>query len=194
MGKTTIIAIKALHHELTHADQTIVILSRTKPQAGLLIQRACNYAAQLGHKIKRVLGYEFSLKLPNGSNIFAVAHNTDTSVGPTVNILIVDEAALVKDQVYFALSGTTARSYGAIWLLSTPRRPAGFFYNMWSGGDPRWHKIFSPVSDCPDIDPAFLEMQQKLDPIRYGQDFLCQFLQPANRLFTEEMIDNMTKF
>ena len=39
-GKTTTIALKALHHALSHADQSIVILSRTKLQAGILIERA----------------------------------------------------------------------------------------------------------------------------------------------------------
>ena len=109
-------------------------------------------------------------------------------------MLIVDEAALVKDQVYFSVSPTTARTYGSIWLMSTPRRPAGFFYNIWkSQEDTRWHKIFSPVSDCPDIDPDFLAMQKRADEVKYSQDFLCEFTQPADRLFTVEMLDEMTR-
>ena len=36
-GKTTTIALKALHRALTIPDQTIVILSRSKLQAGILI-------------------------------------------------------------------------------------------------------------------------------------------------------------
>jgi len=193
-GKTTTIALKALHRAITIPDQTIVIISRTKLQAGILIDRACTYAVRLGHKIRRALGHQFSLQLPNGSKIFAVPHTTDTSVGNTANVLIVDEAALVKDQVYFSVSPFVARTHGAIWLMSTPRRPAGFFHNIWTNGDQRWHRIFSTVKDCPDIDPDFLEMQKKIDEIKYRQDFDCEFLQPANRLFTEEMIDNMTKF
>jgi hypothetical protein len=192
-GKTTTIAIKALHHALTIPDQTIVIISRTKLQAGILIDRASTFALRLGHRIRRALGHQFSLKLPNGSQIFAVAHTTDTSVGNTAHVLIVDEAALVKDQVFFSVTSFTARTHGSIWLMSTPRRPAGFFYNLWMGNDPRWHKVFSTVADCPQIDRDFLAMQKKLDEIKYRQDFECEFLQPANRLFTVEMLDNMTK-
>ena len=193
-GKTTTIALKALHRALTIPDQTIVILSRSKLQAGILIERARMFAVRLGHKIRRALGHQFSLRLNNGSQIFAVAHTTDTSVGPTANVLIVDEAALVKDLVYFSVSPFTARTYGSIWLMSTPRRPAGFFYNIWhSQEDTRWHKIFSTVADCPDIDPDFLAMQKRADEVKYGQDFLCEFLQPADRLFTVEMLDEMTR-
>ena len=152
------------------------------------------FAVRLGYKIRRALGHQFSLKLDNGSQIFAVAHTTDTSVGPTAHVLIVDEAALVKDLDYFSVSPTTARTYGSIWLMSTPRRPAGFFYNIWQADDARWHKIFSPVSDCPDIDPEFLAMQKRADEVKYSQDFDCLFKQPAGRLFTIEMLEEMNKF
>jgi len=192
-GKTTTIALKALHRAITRPNETIVILSRSKLQAGILIERARLFAVRLMLNIKRVLGHQFSLQLENGSQIFAVAHTTDTSVGPTATVLIVDEAALVKDVVYFSVSPTTARTHGDIWLMSTPRRPAGFFCNVWHSDDKRWHKIFSTVEDCPDIDPAFLEMQKKIDEVKYAQDFLCEFRQPADRLFTAEMLDRMTR-
>src|SRR6185436_5077991 len=82
-GKTTTIAIKALHHALQTPDQTIVILSRTKAQAAILIQRAGIFTARLNMKFRRVLGFPYSIQLPNGSNIIAVAHSGDTSVGNT---------------------------------------------------------------------------------------------------------------
>ena len=65
-----------------------------------------------------------------------------------------------------------------ISLLTHPGPSSGFFYNVWHSDDARWHKTFSPVSDCPDIDP----------------DFLCLFQQPADRLFTIEMLDEMNRF
>jgi phage terminase large subunit-like protein len=166
-GKTTTIALKALHRALTMDHQSIVIISRTKLQAGILIDRACHFAARLGHRIRRVLGHAFSLKLPNGSSIFAVAHTQDTSVGNTANVLIVDEAALVKDEVYATVSPFVGRTHGAIWLMSTPRRQAGFFYNVWHSVDSRWRKVFSTVKDCPEFDPDFLAMQEAMDPIKY---------------------------
>ena len=42
-----------------------------------LIERARMFAVRLGHKIRRASGRQFSLKLDNGSQIFAVAHTTD---------------------------------------------------------------------------------------------------------------------
>ena len=192
-GKTTTIALKALHRALTIPDQSIVIISRTKLQAGILIERACGFAARLGHKIRRVLGHQCSLKLDNGSRIFAVAHNTDTSVGSTANVLIVDEAALVQDEVYWTVSPFVGRTKGAIWLLSTPRRQAGFFFNFWHDKDPRWQRILSTVADCPEIDKQFLNMQRRANETKYRQDFLCEFIQPANRLVSREFVRSILK-
>ena len=190
-GKTTTIAIKSLHRALTIANHSIVIISRTKLQAGILIDRACNFAAMLGIKIRRAMGQRLSLKLPNGSSIIAVPHTMDTSVGNTANVLVVDEAALVQDKVYGSVSPFVARTHGAIWLLSTPRRQAGFFYNIWHNKDTRWHRVLSTIADCPEIDREYLEMQREADPTSYRQDFLCEFIQPAKRLVTNEMMEGM---
>ena len=190
-GKTTTIAVKALHHALTTPDQTIVILSRTKHQAAILINKATVFTRRLNIRLRRVMGFEYSIQLPNGSNIIAVAHSGDTSIGNSANVLIVDEAALVKDGVYWSVSGSVSRTHGKIWLMSTPRRQAGFFYNIWHDQHQKWTRIFSDVNDCPEIDPDYLEMQKAADPIRYRQDFLCEFIQPADRLTNRDQIQRM---
>jgi len=190
-GKTTTIAIKALHLAITKPDQTIVILSRTKHQAAILMNKASIFTLRMNIKIRRVMGFPFSIQLPNGSNIIAVAHSGDTSVGNTAHVLIVDEAALVQDGVYWSVSASVSRTHGKIWIMSTPRRQAGFFYNFWHSKTIKWHRIFSNVEDCPEIDPDYLAMQMAEDPIRYRQDFMCEFIQPADRLTNMETIQRM---
>ena len=71
------------------------------------------FAVRRGHKIRRAPGHQFSLKLANGSQIFAVAPTTDTSAGNTANVLIVDEAALSEERVYFSVSPAVARTHEA---------------------------------------------------------------------------------
>lgn len=182
-GKTTTIAIKALHHALRHPEQSIVLLSRSKNQAGLLIHVFTLYAQKLGFPIRRHLGRRESFVLPNGSCIVAVPHNEDTLAGHTAHIFIVDEAARVSDKVYFSASAFLTRTHGSIWLLSTPKRQNGFFYNYWHSQDSLWHRVFSTVADCPDIDPVFLAMQRAANPTLYAQDFECRFL-PSNASLT----------
>ena len=190
-GKTTTIAIKALHRAIHQPNQSIVIISRTKIQAGILIERACNFALRLGYKTRRALGQRNSLKLPNGSAIFAVAHSQDTSVGNTANVLVIDEAALVRDSVYSSVAAFLARTHGATWLLSTPRRQVGFFYNIWHSKDTRWSRILSTVKDCPEIDQDLLTILRETDEIKFRQDFMCEFIQPAGHLVSTGILDAM---
>ena len=58
--------------------------------------------------------------------------------------------------------------------MSTPHRQAGFFYNIWHDKSQKWTRIFSHITDCPEIDPDYLEMQKAANPIRYRQDFLFE--------------------
>ena len=185
-GKTTTMAAKALYAALQTPKLKIAVIARSKEQAGILIENATEFAIALGHRTRRVPGKQQSLQLPNMSKIVAVPHTQHTSLGRTADILIVDEAAKVTDDVYYAVSPFVSRTHGKIWLLSTPTRQSGFFYNYWHDTESGWHRIFSNVLDCPDIDPAYLAMQQRSNPIRYSQDFLCQFTQPANRLCSRE--------
>lgn len=190
-GKSTIIACKALRHAITVPKQSIVVLSRTKDQAGELIAMVTDRALQLGYPLRRVLGQRYSFKFPNGSKICAVPHNEDTSLGRTANILIIDEAARVKDKVYYAVSAFVAHTRGAIWMLSTPKRQTGFFYNYWHDKKTDWLRIFSNVHDCPNFDRDFLERRKAGDYTTYMQDFECKFVQPDDSLTTREFVESM---
>ncbi|MBL8236271.1 MAG: terminase family protein [Bryobacterales bacterium] len=185
-GKTTTIAAKALYAALQTPKLKIAVVARSKEQAGILIDNATEFAITLGLRTRRVPGKQQSLQLPNLSRIVAVPHTLHSSLGRTAHILIVDEAAKVTDEVYYAVSPFVSRTNGKIWLLSTPTRQTGFFYNFWHDTESNWHRVFSNVEDCPGIDRDYLAMQQRANPIRYSQDFLCQFVQPANRLCSRE--------
>ncbi|HEU0124245.1 MAG TPA: terminase family protein [Bryobacteraceae bacterium] len=190
-GKTTTIAVKALHHAVHRPHQSIVVLSPCLYQANLLIDVFSSYAQQLGFPIRRHLGRRESFVLPNGSRIAAVPHKEDTSVGRTAHIFIVDEAARVSDKIYFTASAFLTRTQGSVWLLSTPKRQTGFFYNYWHSQDAHWHRVFSPVTDCPDIDPLFLHMQQAANPTLYAQDFECRFLPSDSSLTSRDFVNRM---
>jgi hypothetical protein len=190
-GKSTAIAVKALHFAVHSPDRSVVVISRTKFQAGLLIQKLVRFAARLGFPVRRAFGERHSFLLPNGSYVMAVPHNADTSAGNTADVLVIDEAALVSDEVFASATPFMGRTKGSIWLLSTPRRQVGFFYNLWHDRDRRWRRVLSTVDDCPDIDRDFLRMQESLDPVRFRQDFYCEFIQPANRVIARQPIESM---
>ena len=191
-GKTTIIAIKALHTAIFQPGSEIVVISGSLKQAGLLLNKVCESAAVLGFPRKRVLGYEQSLHLPNGSKIFAVANSEKSSRGYTGNIVIVDEAALVQDDVVGSASPTLARTNGKLWLLSTPYGQTGLFYNVWH--DKRltdWLKVKATIDDSPYATPAFIAEQKRLFPFNFRQDFYCEFTPAKGSLLSRERVEKM---
>jgi Terminase large subunit, T4likevirus-type, N-terminal len=190
-GKSTVLALKALHTAIHKPGARIVVLAASESQAGLLLEKVTTNAATLGFHPRRVTGRKHSLQLPNGSKIFAIAHNGRTGLGHTADILIVDEAAVVKDEVLGAVLPALARTNGKIWMLSTPNGQSGTFYELWHDDASNWLRIKATVEDSPYATREFIEEQQRLFPHKVRQDFFCEFTPPANRLFTRELIDRM---
>lgn len=189
-GKSTVIAIKALHHAIQHPNCNIVVVSRSENQGGELIAKVRTFALMQGLPDRRVRGYVHSLALPNGARIYAIAHSTETGPSRSADVLIYDEAALVRDAVFSVTLPFLAHSGGAIWLLSTPRGQTGFFYNFWHDNDPQWTRIHSTVDDCPAITPEFLELHRRGAPDLFRQEFYCEFRPAAGRLVHRERLGN----
>jgi hypothetical protein len=79
---------------------------------------------------------------------------------------------------------------GRMICLSTPYGKRGWFYNEWISSDPVWERIVSRATECPRIDPAFLEEQRRmLGPAMFGQEHCCEFVEALGQLFSQESID-----
>ena len=191
-GKTTVIAVKALHEALHNPKINIMVLSRTKQQAALTIHKVREFAALLDIKRRRYQSREHSVELPNGSAIFAIAHNAATAVGNTVHIAVVDEAAVVEDDVFAAILPSIARTKGKLWLLSTPSGPTGMFYKIWHDESlGNWTRITATVDDVAYADKEVLQLETRLFPNRADQDFYCKFVQPAGRLVDPALLERV---
>ena len=76
---------------------------------------------------------EFSLT--NGSTLYSLPP-TDSSRGYTADLVIVDEAAFVPDEIFDMIIEPTVRHTGGkIVLLSTPNGQKGFFYRFFDPDD-----------------------------------------------------------
>ena len=78
-GKSTVIALKALHYAMEHPKSVIVVVSRTEKQGGELLARALDFASLLKLPKRRVPGYTHSILLPNEAKIYAISHSTVTA-------------------------------------------------------------------------------------------------------------------
>ena len=79
---------------------------------------------------------------------------------------------------------------GHLWLISTPNGPSGFFYDEWIAENSRFTKIRVPATECPRISAAFLAEIRTRTPLSdFGQEYLCEFLSPADAMFPRDILD-----
>jgi hypothetical protein len=193
-GKTITISLKALHYALSAPDRAIGVLAPSLKQGGLVVYRVREFAAALGLKFRRYMGRDYSIQFPNGSRIYAIPHNTTTALGDEAEVLIVDEAAVVKDAVLDAVSPSTARKRSNQWFLSTPVRQTGNFYRIWHDESDAYHRVLATVADTPEMDPQYLESYRRASPARYETDFECRFAKPADKLVPRSFVEAIRRY
>lgn len=102
------------------------------------------------------------MQLKNFSRIVCLPCKQETIRGfAKVNLLIIDEAALVPDELYRAVRPMLAVSDGRLICLSTPQGKRGFFYKEWAEGGEDWLRISIRADQVPRIKPAFLEEERQ---------------------------------
>lgn len=121
-----------------------------------------------------------SVSLNNGSTITAIPTSEDAGRSEALSLLIVDEAAIIKDfeEIWTGLFPTVSVG-GRVVLLSTPKGASGQFYNMWQQAVNK-EIDFNPITlkwDVhPEHDDEWLKNETKGWSIRrIAQEYLCDF-------------------
>jgi hypothetical protein len=128
--------------------------------------------------------------LENGSRIVTLPGSEKTIRGFSgTSLLVLDEAARVEDQLYFAVRPMLAVSGGALMMLSTPYGKRGMFFEEWTGAG-GWERYEVPADKCPRITEEFLEEERaSLPPWVYRQEYECSFEETEDQVFTTDLID-----
>jgi phage terminase large subunit-like protein len=120
-GKSTIAAILALHQALFHRESLVLVLAPAERQAKELFSKVAAFYRMLGHASPADSARKLGMELTNGSRIEALPGTEKTIRGFSgVDLLILDEAARVADELYFAVRPMLAVSGGSLMMLSTP--------------------------------------------------------------------------
>ena len=130
------------------------------------------------------------MHLPNGSRIEALPGSEKTVRGFSgTSLLIVDEAARVDDELYYAVRPMLAVSGGSLMMLTTPHGKRGVFFEEWTGGR-EWDRYEVPAAECPRISPEFLaEERETLPSWVYRQEYECSFEETDDQVFTLDVIE-----
>jgi len=188
-GKSTITAILALHHALNEPGALVLVLSPSLRQSGELFKKIMGFYKDSGKPIASDTETALTVQLHNKSRIVSLPGKEQTVRGFSgVSLLIVDEAARVADELYYAVRPMLAVSQGRLILLSTPFGKRGFFFNEWTESD-AWKKIKITAYECPRIAPDFLEEERlALGEWHFKQEYEAEFSENVDAYFSNDEI------
>jgi len=190
-GKSTVAAVSAAHTALYTPGALVLMLSPSLRQSGELFKKAVSIYQALGRPVPAASETALSLTLTNGSRIVSLPGTEATVRGySAVQLLIVDEASRVADELYRSVRPMLAVSGGSLLALSTPFTKRGWWYEAWRS-DELWERYEVPATDCPRIPAAFLEEERRgMGAFYFAAEYECQFLDSESQAFRREDIDN----
>jgi hypothetical protein len=191
-GKSSVAAVLALHVALYQPESLVLLLSPSLRQSQELFKKVQDAYRMLGTGAPLQAESALRLEATNGSRIISLPGTEGTVRGYSgVRLLVIDEAARVEDELYYAIRPMLAVSAGKLIALSTPWGKRGWFYQEWIEGE-GWERTCIPASECPRIPASFLrEEQRTLPPMWYASEYDCIFGDTISSLFRSEDIKAM---
>ena len=99
------------------------LLSPAQRQAALLLRQACGF-------------YRMGTDEKDGARVITLPGEEDTIRGvASVDLLLLDEASRIKDDLYLTVLPMIAVTRGRQMAMSTPKGKRGWFWDAWCGAD-----------------------------------------------------------
>ena len=189
-GKSTTTAVLAYHMAKYTAGSLTLVLSPSLRQSGELFRKVIWVENRDESPLKKEEDSKLYVTYKNGSRIVSLPGKEGTVRGySAVDLLIIDEASQVEDELYGAVSPMLAVSGGRLALISTPHGKRGFFHHEWAEGGDEWFRVQITANDCPRITEAFLAAERRKFPEWFiQQEYFCQFVETEDQVFRYEDI------
>lgn len=186
-GKSTVTSIRALHKALYNDGALVLLLAPSYRQSKELFRKVKTAYSTVHSGVKVRSESTQEMELENGSRIVALPGEEETIRGFSgVDLLIIDEASRVKDDLYYSVRPMLAVSGGDIILLSTPHGKRGFFFEEWTNGAD-WHREKVTAYQCPRISREWLDAERKaIGEWWFAQEYLCEFVDTTDQVFSYE--------
>ncbi len=190
-GKSTTTAVVALHEILFRGpDALALILSPSERQSKLML-RTCKklyrkLAGVEAPEAESATVLEFTsgriVSLPGASEKTVRAYQD-------VSVLIWDEMSRLDDSIIDASTPMVAED-GRIVGLSTPAGMRGAFFRIFTGGDPRWHRVRITGEQSARVSKRKLsEERARMLPNVFAAEYECSFADSAEVLFPTHLIE-----
>lgn len=201
-GKTTTSAAYILWYTLFQSNKNVAILANKKTAAAEVLDRYQIMFEGLPHWMQQgVEGWnKGDIVLENGSKVFTAATTASGIRGKSVNLLYVDEAAIIPNNIAEAFFASVYPTISAgnttkILLSSTPLGYNHFwkFWNDAEKGRNGFVPLFIPYWEIPGRDEKWADEQLRtLGELKYNQEILCKFLGSSLTLIKADSIAAMS--
>jgi len=192
-GKSPIVALLAAVEITTTPGAMVLIVAPSDRQSALLFRTAARFYRDLGGAVPAAIETRRSLELANGSQLHALPGREATIRGYSgVDLLLIDEAARVPDELYQATRPMLATSGGRVVGLSTPAGRRGWWYEAWVDHTQDWRRVEVPATSCPRIPAAFLEEERRELPTHvFEQEYMGCFHDVDDAYFPGDLIESV---
>jgi len=201
-GKTTTSAAYILWYTIFQANKTVAILANKATAAREVLSRYQQMYELLPLWMQAgvTTWNKGDIELENGSKVFTAATSASGIRGKSVNMLYVDEAAIIPNTVAeeFFTSVYPTISAGQTTKILLSSTPLGYnhFWKFWNDaekGRNGFIPLFIPYSDIPGRDEAWAEEQKAmLGELKFNQEVLCNFLGSSLTLIRSDVIARLS--
>ena len=201
-GKTTTSAAYILWYTLFQGSKTVAILANKATAAREVLYRYQIMYENLPTWLQQgvTTWNKGDIALENGSIVFTSATSTSGIRGKSVNLLYVDEAAIIPNNVaeQFFTSVYPTISAGETTKILLSSTPLGYnhFWKFWNDAENDRNgfvNLFIPYWDIPGRDEAWASEQRRLlGELKFNQEVLCNFLGSSLTLIASDSIAQMS--
>ena len=199
LGISTLVAAYSVWQAIFYKDKNILIIATKLAVAQNFIRKVKTYLNSMPKWLlipEIVTNNKQQVELSNGSQIKAVPTSEDAGRSEALSLLIVDEAAFVRnfDDLWMGLYPTLSTGGRAI-LLSTPNGVGGQYHEIYVKAE-RSENEFNPIKLMWDVHPErdgdwFDKETKNMSQKQISQELLCDFASSGDTFLTAEVLDNL---
>ena len=196
LGLSTITAAYAVWMALYQKEKNILIIATKLAVAQGFIRKVKTILSNMPSWLilpQMTVNNKQQVEFSNGSSIKAIPTSEDAGRSESLTLLIIDEAAFVRnfDEIWTGI-GPTLTTGGQAILLSTPNGVGGQFYKLYTdaeSGVNEFNPIKLPWTVHPEHDQAWFEKESKnYSERQIAQEFMCDFAASGDTFLTDSDI------
>lgn len=196
LGLSTITAAYAVWMALYQKEKNILIIATKLAVAQGFIRKVKTILNNMPPWLilpQITVNNKQQVEFSNGSSIKAIPTSEDAGRSESLTLLIIDEAAFVRnfDEIWTSI-GPTLSTGGQAILLSTPNGVGGQFFKLYSdaeSGVNEFNHTKLPWTVHPEHDQAWFDKESKnYSERQIAQEFMCDFAASGDTFLTDSDI------